>query len=344
MKKDGTIVYFNSGAIGEFLMTLYFADLAKHSAELSGVPVPLVVVPVRRNALLVAELAKEYTNVQVISIESGKAWGGFKQLTTLPTVRVVLTQQTFSILPLQLKLFAYAVARYTRATFAGYRDASAVNDYMYDTLWQFDSNVLFPVEMHNLAERLGYPCEYVQPKLTYTGGTSVFTSPYFIFHLKSFTLSRTLPESRWHTLIERLRAEYPHTAFIFSGSKDDKEMIDLVTAGISNCKNTAGSLPIGDLIAALDGADLFIGVDTGITHLAAFRGVPMVVLGTNSTPCWWATYNPKSVWLQNKERCACLGDKLGDCQEYAEGANRFRCLLDISNETVLDAVKNNIHA
>jgi hypothetical protein len=333
-----SIIYFNSGAIGEFLMTLYFADAVRRAAENQHVPIPQIIVPVRRNAPFLRELGKEYSHLKVVSIEPGSVYSAFRYLLHVPQPTIVLTQQTFSSLPLRLKLFAWIVAKARRARFAGFTDSSPVNPFLYNQTWEFNIRSSFPKEMLRLAGNLGYEAAYETPRLRYSSGRPPYTQPYFVFHLRSFTPARTWPEYKWRHVLQTVRKKYPEFLFVFSGSAEDAAMIERVTKQIPQCISLAGKSP-AELVGTIDHAQLFIGVDTGITHLAAFRGVPMVVLGTNSTPSWWATYNPQTRWLTENARCSCSGDKKGACTEEAEGAPRFRCLLDISEQAVLEAIE-----
>ena len=299
-------------------------------------PVPTVFIAVRRNVTLLTELAKKYPHVRVLSLERKDLFTTIKAL-RLNKVQYIITQQTFSRIVLRIKLFAWVCARYSGAQLVGYDDLASYNRFIYSRLWKFDTKVLFPLEMQRLAGRLGFDAPYVQPSLRWDV-EPIRLDTHFVIHLNAFTPSRSWPAAKWQSLLKHLRELWPERTFIFTGSKADRAFIDLAIAGIPGCDNKAGLLSLTELIATLDTCALFIGVDTGITHLAAFRHVLSVIVGNNSNPCWWSTYSPKTLWLSAPEHCTCRGDKTGDCSVCIDGQKYYRCLFDIKEGQVITAV------
>jgi len=343
MERFNTIVYLNSGAIGEFLMTLYLADGVEQSARANGVPVPRVYIIVQRNHAFLSELAHEYPHVHVVPLARRSALRAILEVRRGPLPRIVLTQQTFGRLPFLLKIVARLMALGPRTVLAGYDDGYALNRLLYDRLWQFDYSALFPKEMCRLAERCGYGGACPQPFLRWKSVPPQTREKYVVLHLRSQIPERSWSIARWKEFITRLRAAHPDRHFIFTGTLADRPFIDAAIGEASDCENCAGELSVDELISTIDRAALFIGVDTGITHLAAFRGAPLVIIGNNTNPIWWATYDPKCIWLVDLTRCTCDGRKGGKCGEVdADGVKRPYCLSDISDEQVLRAVASKI--
>lgn len=59
-----------------------------------------------------------------------------------------------------------------------------------------------------------------------------------------------------------------------------------------------------DLAACLQEVSLFVGNDSGVTHLAAFLGVPTIALFGPSDPVQWAPLGPRVRVLYHEESCA----------------------------------------
>ncbi|MFZ1075523.1 MAG: glycosyltransferase family 9 protein [Minisyncoccia bacterium] len=338
MRRYRSLCYFNSGAIGEFLMMLYFADLLERSAKTLGVEVPQVDIVVQRNAALVRELAACYPNVRIIELSRKSIFRTILQARRGSLPRMFITQQTFGKIPLPIKCIARLSALGPGRYLGGFDDHMPVNRFLYNERWEFDTARLFPETMHWLAEHIGYPTNYVAPRLKWPEQPfpESKTRP-IVLHVCAQGEKRSLPLARWKVLIAKLRGHYPKATFAFTGSGADREFIDAAIEGIRDCENSAGKISITESIALLKSARLFIGVDTGITHLAAFLGCRGVVLGNNSNPCWSTKYCPSLTWLAADGRCTCLGNKKGDCTEYVDGKPYYRCLLDISDESIIAA-------
>lgn len=80
---------------------------------------------------------------------------------------------------------------------------------------------------------------------------------------------------------------------VLSGSSLSKEteyLSALQTALPENTLNLAGKLSLAELAQVISKAKLFIGVDTGITHLATATGVPTIALFGPSDPVKWTPW------------------------------------------------------
>ena len=88
-------------------------------------------------------------------------------------------------------------------------------------------------------------------------------------------------------------------------------------------------MPIIKVAALLSRAGLFIGNDSGISHLAAALEVPTLALFGPTDPLSWAPRGERASWLQGKTECApCTPATLRTCE-------RQRCLEAIEKEAVL---------
>ncbi len=78
----------------------------------------------------------------------------------------------------------------------------------------------------------------------------------------------------------------------------------------------AQDLSITRLAALLSFASLFIGNDSGISHLAAAVQIPTIAIFGPTDPCVWAPRNNKAFWLQGRAACApCTGDAQRSCKQ-----------------------------
>lgn len=142
---------------------------------------------------------------------------------------------------------------------------------------------------------------------------------------------------------------------ILSGGPADSEKayIDEIADQLpENVINLAGQVTLAELATIIAGATLFIGPDTGITHLAAATGVPVIALYGPTNPVKWAPWpnnfnqntNPfhKVGNQQVNNILLCQGE--ADCVPcHLEGCDRHRqsrshCLETLAAETIITAI------
>ncbi len=168
--------------------------------------------------------------------------------------------------------------------------------------------------------------------------------PYIVVHPFASSVSRSLPKARWQELIDWFRSTYPHYSVVISGGPADRVpaealIRDSYTQVYFNqdiCTTFVASFSLAAKAA------LYVGVDTGPTHIAAHVGVPTIVVGNNSNPCWLPYYNSDVTVLMNLAVCTCQGDKTGNCFEYEDGVKYYRCMYTISQIEIMAAIKNKL--
>ncbi len=124
-----------------------------------------------------------------------------------------------------------------------------------------------------------------------------------------------------------------------------------------NTINLAGRVSLAQLATIIAGAKLFIGPDTGITHLAAATGVPVIALFGPTNPVKWAPWpknfhqniNPfRKVGSQQVNNIVLCQGKADCVPCHLEGCDRHRqsrsqCLDTLSPETVKEAIRQSLN-
>jgi ADP-heptose:LPS heptosyltransferase len=88
-------------------------------------------------------------------------------------------------------------------------------------------------------------------------------------------------------------------------------------------------LPVTKLAALLSFASLFIGNDSGVSHVAAALKRPTIALFGPTDPYVWAPRNDQAFWLQGRAACApCARERQRSCQQQ-------QCLDSIQVEAVM---------
>jgi ADP-heptose:LPS heptosyltransferase len=89
-------------------------------------------------------------------------------------------------------------------------------------------------------------------------------------------------------------------------------------------------LDLGDLVTILSLSGGFIGNDSGISHLAAFTGIPTVVIFGPSSPKRWKPFGRSVEVLRSETDCSpCFETGKSDCKE-------MKCFEGITPEMVIN--------
>lgn len=287
---DGRILVLRGGAIGDFILTLpVFAALReqfpKARLEVLGYP-------------HIASLAQAGRLVDgVRSIEARALASFFARNGTLdPALQEFFS--SFSIIISYLydldEIFQANVAGCSKAQFiAGpHRPDDRGGVHATEVL-------LKPLERLAIFAPDSIPRLKVQPKLQ----AHVSESRFWIgIHPGSGSESKNWPEHHWSAAIDQWLS-IPRLSFLLIGGEAEQGKIERLAARLPNDRlELAKNLPLIDLASRLAACDAFVGHDSGISHLAAAVGLPVVAL-------WGET--AEIVWRPKGERVILIKHELG---------------------------------
>lgn len=222
---------------------------------------------------------------------------------------------------------------------------------------EFDNDFTHTIlEIAKLSDLLGIPAQ-LQQITPYTEKTidapDLTNTPYVVLHTHPQWRYKRWPVTHWVLIAEFLISK--GYTLILSGGPDKKEQAYIeeifqpLKTKSNQVINMAGQLSLAQLANLLSSAKLFIGPDTGITHLAAATACPMIALFGPTNPVKWAPWptgyserkNPfqkkgdQSVnnvtLLQWPEDCVPCQNE--GCDSHRESDSR--CLLDLPVSHVL---------
>lgn len=123
---------------------------------------------------------------------------------------------------------------------------------------------------------------------------NISTKPYVVLHIKPQWRYKQWTEEGWIAIAEYLNQQ--GLQILLSGSPLIEEinyLTQMQTRFPQHTLNLAGKVSLSQLAKIIEQAQLFIGPDTGITHLAAATGVKTLALFGPSDPVKWSPW-PKS--------------------------------------------------
>ena len=139
--------------------------------------------------------------------------------------------------------------------------------------------------------------------------------------------TRRWPFERFAPLAESLAGEHHLVPILLLGPGERALEADAARL-MPDSVVTLSGLDLRELIALLWRARLFVGHDTGPTHVAAAAGCPVVEIFGSSTPVYWRPWAAASRVVLNGFPCRpCRGDR---CYAFAEP----RCILSVTVDQV----------
>jgi heptosyltransferase-3 len=140
---------------------------------------------------------------------------------------------------------------------------------------------------------------------------------------------RDWPVQHFVELCQRIRMEHPRAHFLIFGGKLERQRTLALHTALSDCStHFAGSLSLRQTGALMSELDLYIGVDTGPTHIMGALHRPMVAMYHGSSPsALLAPLEHPCLWTINHPRAG----QGFDPQDYS--------MTEISVDTVLAKVR-----
>ena len=158
--------------------------------------------------------------------------------------------------------------------------------------------------------------------------------PRIAVHIGAATPSKRWREESFEVLIHELHANTQADIVVMGGEGDlgfSQEVVDGLECPIVNL---VGKLSLRQMAALMKDCKVFIGCDSGATHLAAACGVPVVCLfsGANEVEVW-KPWGPKVKVLTQHPSCSPC--KSHDCLR----TDGYFCMAEIKPEDVIVEVK-----
>lgn len=118
-------------------------------------------------------------------------------------------------------------------------------------------------------------------------------------HPGSGSEKKNWPEAKWADLLQHLVNSTDFHLLLVGGEAEGERLQRLAAALPPTRTRVAQSLPLADLARLLQECDVFVGHDSGISHLAAALGLPGIVLWGNSVEAVWRPPHEEIVVLKN---------------------------------------------
>ncbi|QWF70633.1 glycosyltransferase family 9 protein [Methylomonas paludis] len=178
---------------------------------------------------------------------------------------------------------------------------------------------------------------------------------YAVLHIMPQWRYKQWHDAGWLAVTEYLQSRGIRVVLTGSNQAQEQAMLTALQQQLpANVLNLAGSLSLAQLTGLIEKATVFIGPDTGITHLAAATGIPVVAIFGPTDPKVWAPWpvgyaDDKSPFVsqgsqhsaniyivQGQSEQGCVPCQLEGCQRSRQ--SQSDCLDNLSAANVLDVL------
>lgn len=224
------------------------------------------------------------------------------------------------------KIFAWIMTKSGRLV--GYEDPWKWNHLLYDQVLPYDSQKALLLHEQSALAALGIPITIPKAILKYIPDSVVyerFSLPeksYIILHLFAGTGGRGFTrEKRAEYVSELVTAFGDRYTIVLTGSSSDKSLAEEAT-NVLPARIIAGETSVQELANLIVGSVCIVSIDTGVAHMAAQLGTPLVVVRTCFASNWWSKeqYDGPITVLSRDEVCknGHVSGKAGNCLNSVE--------------------------
>ncbi len=287
MKNIKKVLTFRASSVGDCLMGKYL--LENVHAEFPQARCGIVVA---NHGDLMRDLFSAYPWLEVIEANRRNSRSLSHLWTNFHGSDLVVTQYAgkkggkFS---LASKLAARLLAK--RGGLIGFVDASKINALLYDKIVSFTQKEPPALLERKALGAAGIPVRQEWPTLNYIPDSRVtekhgLTGAYLVVHLFAGNKSRGLHPEKKRELLTALHTAFPDTRLVISGGKGDRAEAEQVAEGL-NARVLAGETTLQEMMNLIVGSRGVVSVDTGMAHMTAQLGKPLVVLAGCLGIHWW---------------------------------------------------------
>lgn len=135
-------------------------------------------------------------------------------------------------------------------------------------------------------------------------------------------------EERWIELAKTLSQEY--RCIVLGGATEIHSAQQMINAAQDTLENLAGKTSLIECAALIQRADLLIGVDTGLTHMAMATDTPAVALFGSTRP-YWEPNHARAEILYTPEPCS-------PCHRHPSCKGLFPCMRHHTSVKILKVI------
>jgi ADP-heptose:LPS heptosyltransferase len=312
-KTYNLFIFFNSGAIGDFLMMVDMAIRAHEATNAESV------IILKGNVRFLRSFLEPYPFIQALPYTPKTALSLlFKSFTR----RACILWETANIgyqsrVILTLKFFHYVTP--TRVVALQVQDEFSFLGK--DAIPFLNDRRIYKIGIQML-NHVGLQVNTSPPHIEFIADNDIFSDYSFLKGeyivvcptTSGFSgIKRTWPNKRWARLISSLYKFSPKQGIVFIGGPEDQKIFTDIVSALEDVPSQkifmfCGTLTAQQMMTLFSYARLFIGVRTGTTAVASCINMKGEIIQLDSRPTetiWHYDYNPRIHFFINLEECKC---------------------------------------
>lgn len=245
--------------------------------------------------------------------------------------------------------FSFSININKLATFVGKKSITNFNgDFLNDTSTQI---VLPKIDTHDALQNVFmFNSKAVLSELNfnlhYTSNTIQFDLPknYFVFQISSANNKAQFKNwdiDKWIVFLRHINSTHPNLHLVILGDDTERHLNDEIQkSNLKHIISLIGKTNLNDVMEIIFRSQLYIGLDSGIMHIAAAFNKPTFTI--------WGATNPTLygyLWKGNKHKIVSLNLDCSPCSSWinpnksrvsdSHKCPDFKCIKSISTETVI---------
>ena len=141
------------------------------------------------------------------------------------------------------------------------------------------------------------------------------------------------PAKRWPHFPELVLRQKGSKIVVLGGRDDRESAAQIVQMAPGRVTDLTGRTSLPEAAAIMSAARAVVSNDSGLMHLAAYIGTPVVGLFGSTSPVWTRPIGNRSIAMHSPEPCA-------PCFQRTCRYGHYRCLENITPDAVAEALEN----
>jgi ADP-heptose:LPS heptosyltransferase len=321
-KRFESTILFQNGAIGDFLMAIFLAELLQKSGYVDHVT---IVVP--RNLNFLNGLLGTYPYISAVEVSRRRGWSHLLQRMRRPCL--VVLQPTLDKIPVPVKILGWLISRNSGSELIGFQDNGPLCKIFYSKTLVYNTDQLYSVTIQEIVRALGAPVLVEGPNLKITPSLECIKTAglhhrrYMVFHPGAGVPKRSFTVQAAREVIDHVLKRNPEMHVVLSGGPTERKLIEEIRIGIQKRERLVNAIGCSakEIAAFIQSAQFFLGTDSGITHLACLLGARVIVAAHSGTATnWLPFYCPTATVLYRLEE----EDGVHRDREYLDARRRGR--------------------
>ena len=141
------------------------------------------------------------------------------------------------------------------------------------------------------------------------------------------------PAKKWPYFPELAKIQECYNIVVLGTSEDRQSALEISRMAPGRITDLTGKTSLAEAAAIMSGARAVVSNDSGLMHLAAYIGAPVIGLFGSTSPVWTRPLGKRSIAMNVAEPCAPCFDRVCRYQHY-------RCFKNITPDAVAKAIED----